>query len=204
MHRVIWGVHRTSLCLTKVCKKMTAQFGLTPSRYHLLQAMKSERSFWFPQCALRELLGITAQTISRTIKSLVACGFLVQRVVEEDKRRRELSFTAYGRRMFRCAFGNLVKAGLATHIVGRALTDEAWPTTLAARTIAIASFDQTLSGFRLGLRDMSIFDYSSRDEQPPSVNPMLRNNAAEDRDSTPNLCTLDDDAGNDDVAYATW
>ncbi|MDB4993498.1 MAG: hypothetical protein JWM74_930, partial [Myxococcaceae bacterium] len=31
MHGVFWGTHRAALCAIKVCKRMTTQFGLTPS-----------------------------------------------------------------------------------------------------------------------------------------------------------------------------
>ena len=88
MHQMFWGLHRSSLRAIAVAKKITGAFGLTPSRFHMLMALKSERVEWFPQRGLRVLLGITAQTISRMVRSLVACGVLVQRVVQEDRRRR--------------------------------------------------------------------------------------------------------------------
>ncbi|MDB4995663.1 MAG: MarR family, partial [Myxococcaceae bacterium] len=96
MHGVFWGTHRAALCAIKVCKRMTTQFGLTPSRFHMLSAIQSERVEWFPQRGLRELLGVSAQTISRMIRSLVERGFLVKRVMVEDRRRRELAFTRAG------------------------------------------------------------------------------------------------------------
>ena len=122
MHRVIWGIHRASLCAIRVAKKIAARFGLTPSRFHMLFALRCERVTWFPQRGLKVLLGVSAQTISRMIRSLVACGFLLQRVVAEDRRRRVLAFTEHGKEMMGRAVGEIVLGGLGTHVAGRALT----------------------------------------------------------------------------------
>ena len=59
MHRVMWGIHRTALCAIRVAKKMAEPFGLTPSRFHMLFAIKCERVEWFPLKALKVLLGIS-------------------------------------------------------------------------------------------------------------------------------------------------
>jgi DNA-binding MarR family transcriptional regulator len=194
MHRVWWGVHRASLCAIKVCKVMAKPFGLTPSRFHMLSAIAAEKVTWFPQRGLRELLGISAQTISRMLKSLVACGFIVKRVMEADRRRRELAFTRAGKEMFLRAFGTLVEGGLATHVAGRALTDLGWPSTPAERAAAIDKF-YGLAELRFGLRDTALFDYSPENEMPPPIYERALKQGAmlPYQDSTPDLMDLDDD-----------
>jgi DNA-binding MarR family transcriptional regulator len=169
MHAVFWGTHRAALCAIKVAKRMTTQFGLTPSRFHMLAAIRSEERQWFPQRGLRELLGVTAQTISRMLKSLIERGFLVKRVMEEDRRRRELAFTRAGKVRFSNAFKVIVEAGLATHVAARAVTDMGWPSTPEKRAAAIVQFKAVVDEFRYGLLDTALFDYSPVNAQPPPI-----------------------------------
>ena len=195
MHGVFWGTHRAALCAVKVCRRMTPQFGLTPSRFHMLSAIQSEQREWFPQRGLRELLGVSAQTISRMLRSLVERGFLVKRVVEADRRRRELAFTRAGKARFSSAFTVIVEAGLGTHVAGRALTDLGWPSTPEKRAAAIAQFKAVVDEFRYGLLDTALFDYSPDDTPPAPIFYTVNHGAAAAtyQDSTPDLMDLDDD-----------
>ena len=194
MHGVFWGTHRAALCAIKVCRRMTTQFGLTPSRFHMLSAIQSEQREWFPQRGLRELLGVTAQTISRMIKSLVQRGFLVKRVMEADRRRRELAFTRAGKARFSNAFSVIVEAGLGTHVAGRAMTDVGWPSTPEKRAAAIARFHAVATELRFGLLDTALFDYTPENELPaPFYDTVDHAMAATFQDSTPDLMDLDDD-----------
>ena len=164
----------------------------------MLSAIRSEQREWFPQRGLRELLGVTAQTISRMIRSLVQRGFLVQRVMEEDRRRRELAFTRAGKARFSNAFTVIVEAGLATHVAGRAVTDLGWPSTPEKRAAAIAQFNAVVGEFRFGLLDTALFDYSPDNTQPSPVYDTVNHAMAAYQDSTPDLMDLcDDDADHD-------
>ena len=194
MHGVFWGTHRAALCAIKVAKRMTTQFGLTPSRFHMLSAIQSEQREWFPQRGLRELLGVSAQTISRMLRSLVERGFLVKRVMEADRRRRELAFTRAGKARFSNAFTVIVEAGLGRHVAGRALTDLGWPSTPEKRAAAIAQFNAVVSEFRFGLLDTALFDYSPDATQPsPAYTHANLAAAVAYQDSTPDLMDLVDD-----------
>lgn len=192
MHRVIWGIHRTSLCAIRVAKKIAARFGLTPSRFHMLFALRCERVTWFPQKGMRVLLGVSAQTVSRMIKSLVACGFLLQRVVDEDRRRRVLAFTEHGKEMMGRAVGEIVLGGLGTHVAGRALTDTGWPCSRTQRAAAVEQFDGLLRELRFGLRDNSFFEYAPENEEPKSVYACFWPEYLDPyEDSTPDLTSMD-------------
>jgi DNA-binding MarR family transcriptional regulator len=194
MHGVFWGTHRAALCAIKVAKRMTTQFGLTPSRFHMLSAIRSEQREWFPQRGLRELLGVTAQTISRMLKSLIERGFLVKRVMEEDRRRRELAFTRAGRARFSNAFNVIVEAGLGTHVAERALTDAGWPSSAEKRAAALVEFKAVVDEFRYGLLDTALFDYSPDKAQPAPIYYTVNHaEAAAYLDSTPDLMDLDNE-----------
>jgi DNA-binding MarR family transcriptional regulator len=195
MDRVFWGIHRTSLCAIKVAKKIAARFGLTPSRFHMLFAIRCERVTWFPQRGLRVLLGVSAQTVSRMIQSLVACGFLLQRVVEGDRRRRELAFTEHGTELMGRAVGEIVLGGLGTHVAGRALTDQGWPCPRAVRATAIEEFDGIVGRLRFGLRDSAFFTYECANQEPRPVYHCFERDYLDDDDSTPDLTSLDEDWG---------
>ncbi|MDB4997048.1 MAG: hypothetical protein JWM74_4480, partial [Myxococcaceae bacterium] len=138
-----------------------------------------------------------AQTISRMIRSLVERGFLVKRVMVEDRRRRELAFTRAGKARFSNAFSVIVEAGLGTHVAARALTDPGWPSTPEKRAAAIAQFNAVVSEFRFGLLDTALFDYSPEDALPAPVYDTVNHTmVAAYQDSTPDLMDLDDDDDN--------
>jgi DNA-binding MarR family transcriptional regulator len=191
MHRVMWGIHRTSLCAIRVAKRITARFGLTPSRFNMLFAIKCERVTWFPQRGLRVLLGVSAQTISRMIQSLVACGLILQRVVAGDRRRRELAFTEEGKEVMRRAVGEIVLGGLGTHVAGRALTDHGWPASHATRAAAIEEAERLFDRLRCGLLDTAFFSYEPEDQEPEPALRKFNPDYLDYEDSTPDLTSLD-------------
>ena len=196
MHRVMWGIHRTSLCAIRVAKRIMVRFGLTPSRFHLLFAMRSEGVSWFPQKGLKVLMGVSAQNVSRMIRSLVKCGVLLQRVVPEDRRRRVLAFTEHGKAMMGRAVGEVVLSGLGTHVAGRALTDLGWPCKREERHAAVEHFHGLLNELRCGLRDRAIFEYQPEDGEPEPVYFDFWHASLDVEDSTPDLTAMDrsDDA----------
>ena len=193
MHRMMWGLHRTSLCALKVAKRIAARVGLTPSRFHMLFAIQCERLTWFPQKALRMLLGVSAQTISRMIQSLMKGGLLLKRVMEEDRRRRELAFTEECKEVMRRAVGEMVLGGLGKHVAGRALTDQGWPTSLEKRHEAIEEAVALFGRLRWGLRDTAFFDYEPENQKPPPFLPGFKPEYLHCEDSTPDLTQLDED-----------
>jgi DNA-binding MarR family transcriptional regulator len=171
MHRVTWDVKRVFLRLSKVRRKVMERWGLTPARFDMLYAIRCQRRFWFPQRALRKLLGVCASAISRMIDSLVETGFLVRRRVEGDRRLRELKITKHGKRTLRCMFGNIIKSGLARQVVGHALADDPDDVSTSDAKISeyVERFETTMAYLKLNLGDEACFDYGSAGEyaQPP-------------------------------------
>jgi DNA-binding MarR family transcriptional regulator len=102
---------------------MTRPFGLTPSRYELMSAIKCQRQIWYSQRALRDLLGIAASTLTEMIDGLVQRGYLRRRRDPEDRRRNQLRLTLIGRRALAYAFRIFVKSGMAEYVFGRGFTD---------------------------------------------------------------------------------
>jgi DNA-binding MarR family transcriptional regulator len=160
----------------------------------MLFALRCERAAWFAQKGLRVLLGVSAQTVSRMIQSLVEDGFLVKRVVATDRRRRELAFTDQGRERMGRAVGQVVLGGLGNHVAGRALTDQGWPSSPAKRAEAHDEFAADLDLIRFGFRDNAFFEYArEKNEEPGPIYACFRPEYLVVEDSTPDLTTLDDD-----------
>ncbi|MDB4996856.1 MAG: MarR family [Myxococcaceae bacterium] len=102
---------------------MTRPFGLTPSRYELMSAIKCQRQIWYSQRKLRDLLGIAASTLTEMIDGLVQRGYLRRRRDPADRRRNQLRLTLIGRRALAYAFRIFVKSGIAEYVFGRGFTD---------------------------------------------------------------------------------
>jgi DNA-binding MarR family transcriptional regulator len=102
---------------------MTRPFGLTPSRYELMSAIKCQRQIWYSQRELRDLLGIAASTLTEMIDGLVQRGYLRRRRDPEDRRRNQLRLTLIGKRALAYAFRIFVKSGIAEYVFGRGFTD---------------------------------------------------------------------------------
>jgi DNA-binding MarR family transcriptional regulator len=123
MNGTAQNVKRVFHSTVRVGLVMTSPFGLTPSRFELMFAIKCERQIWYSQRRLRDLLGIAASTVSRMVDALVELGFLERRQDPEDGRCNQLRLTLTGRRAVALTFRTFVKNGFAEYAFGRAMTD---------------------------------------------------------------------------------
>jgi DNA-binding MarR family transcriptional regulator len=175
-------------CSIQVGIKLTAKFGLTPARFDLLYALKAQGEFWYPQRDLRKILGIAPSTLSRMIEALVQRGFLARRRVAGDRKRRELAMTRFGRRALRCAFGKIVKSGVAREMVERAIVLDVRGYSPDALHRATFDLDSTLesAGFAWGNRSLLEYPFDDRQGPPANFSELL----GEYRDSSPDMTDL--------------
>ena len=104
MHAVLFSLKRIHQRFLARTRKWTAPFDLTPARYDMLHALHEHRlTPNVPQSFLKRTLGVSAPTISRMVTSLQDLGLVVRIVDVEDRRRRIVLLTAYGKRMLRSA-----------------------------------------------------------------------------------------------------
>jgi DNA-binding MarR family transcriptional regulator len=152
---------------------MTRPFGLTPSRYELMSAIKSQRQIWYPQRTLQQLLGIAASTLSRLVDGLVQRGYLRRQRDPEDGRCNLLRLTFLGKRAFAHAFRTYVKSGFAEYVFGRGLTDslDGDVAPLDKRTSALYEAEQMLHPIHLNFGKDAYFDYDGN-VQPRPVGPI--------------------------------
>jgi len=103
MHAVLFSLKRVHQRFLARTRKWTAPFDLTPARYDMLAALHQYRMPKVPQSWLKQTLGVTAPTISRMVTSLQERQLVVRIVDDEDRRKRFVLLTAYGKRMLRSA-----------------------------------------------------------------------------------------------------
>ena len=84
---------------------------LTAARFDLLDSLASTRRGERRQSDLRRRLGVTAPTVSRMVKSLVALGYVTRTIAPEDTRQRYVTLTAEGRRRLWKARNVFIRSG---------------------------------------------------------------------------------------------
>jgi len=123
MHAVFFGLKRAfhrSLALTR---PLLARFDFTPARFDMLYAIHRFQ-YGLPQSALRRILGVTAPTVSRMLRSLEDLGFVVRaRPSAGDMRQRIVTLTMEGLRRVRRVIRLALNSGLLALAVDSALAD---------------------------------------------------------------------------------
>ncbi len=126
MDQIFFGLKRAFHRTLRVGQELTAEYGLTPARFDLLCAMKDwhHTSFGVPlsQRLLRDILGVSAATLSRMLRSLEKL-WLVWRGPREGtlKSSRELRLTPRGFMLIRRAAKDLYRRGRARRIIDSAM-----------------------------------------------------------------------------------
>lgn len=140
MHDIFFSIKRAFHRTTAFSARFLAPFGLTPARFDLLHAVGP---FGVPQVGLRQLLGVTAPTISRMVIALERRGWLVRGLVPGRRRALFIKLTQFGRMMFRAA----AKRGVRSPLVPNALKN-AFARHPPDPKRSIVTVDATLTAFR--------------------------------------------------------
>jgi DNA-binding MarR family transcriptional regulator len=121
MHSILFSIKRafhTSVCAGR---QWLAPIGLTPARFDMLAAVGRYPPHRLPQSYLRSILGVTAATISRMLRSLEQLGLVTREQDFDDRRQRIISLTREGIRRLRSAVANLMDSGAVQLAVDIAL-----------------------------------------------------------------------------------
>jgi DNA-binding MarR family transcriptional regulator len=173
MHVVMFSINRAFHKAMEVGLRLTAEFGLTPSRYNLLYALHCEgRSL--RQLLLRRMLGVSAPNVSRMVTSLEKLG-LVARRRDAHGRSCGVELTEVGRERIEKAADWLVLKGKARAAVRKFFPP--WPDGSSktaqkkATRRAVLRFAWALHEVRSALGDRALFTYDFRDQkkQPSRV-----------------------------------
>lgn len=101
----------------------TGEYGLTPARFDLLFALKQRRDetpLPMTQHELRGILGVSAPTVSRMLRSLERLA-LVWRGPRGRRRSRDVTLSRRGRFLIRRAAKRLFHSGVARRVADHAV-----------------------------------------------------------------------------------
>ena len=101
MHHIFFSLKRTHHRALAYSRQLSVPYGLTPARFDMLYAIDRHRDSLLWQSHLRRLLGVTAATISRMVRSLEALGYITRARNDYDRRQINVRITALGSRIFR-------------------------------------------------------------------------------------------------------
>src|SRR5262249_33609106 len=92
-------------------RSFVERFGITPARCDLLYSARRPRGAPRRQSEIRRVLGVTAATISRMIRSLEELGLVVRTVPHDDRRQRVVRLTKAGATVLRHVMRKIVATG---------------------------------------------------------------------------------------------
>ena len=110
MNAIFFGCKRAFHGFLHITRPWLRDLGLTAARFDMLTAIWKSYGHGIGQRELVDMLGVTAATISRMLKSLEKLGLLTRTRPSNDLRRRDVQLTAKGittiRRATRCFIGS--------------------------------------------------------------------------------------------------
>ena len=96
MHAQFFGIKRAFHGTLRIMRRPLLCEGLTAARFDMMWAIYKTPMCRSRQSEVRRMLGVTAPTVSRMVKSLVALGYVRQDRDLEDGRERLLVLTRRG------------------------------------------------------------------------------------------------------------
>ncbi len=124
MNVIYFGLKRAFQSTLRVTRWRFEMFGLTPARFDLLYCIRS--GGWMHQREFRRLLGVTAQTISRMLRSLEKLGLVVRNRSFGDRRKLIVELTKEGRERIRRAVYFIITQGPVRLAFDAALAGKRW------------------------------------------------------------------------------
>jgi DNA-binding MarR family transcriptional regulator len=134
MHSVFFGVKRAHWRAVALTQPLLEDAGLTPARFDMLRIV-SLHPGGITQSHLSYLLGVSAPTVSRMVKSIYLLGFVRRRRSENDRRCMLVTITHVGIDSMRRALAETIDSGVADEMAARGATGDRYaaPHTRHAR-----------------------------------------------------------------------
>ena len=111
MNAIFFRAKRAFHATLHLTRKLLAAEGITAARFDMLKALEDPTGQGFRQSDLRDLLGVTAPTISRMLRSLEKLGWIVRERMARDRRRLIVRVTVAGHRLFRRISKRVIESG---------------------------------------------------------------------------------------------
>ena len=156
MHRAFFGVKKVHLRVVAVSRTLLERFGLTPARFDLMRVVELHTE-GILQRNIQYLLGVSAPTVCRMLKSLEALGFVKRTRLVTDRRCVDVHLTEVGRYVVGDARHALVDSGMAERFAVRGLGSE--PSIARAD---LTTFERFLSRMRKAYGDWPLLAHPWR------------------------------------------
>jgi DNA-binding MarR family transcriptional regulator len=119
MHAIFFGTKRAFHATLRIVRKPLKAYGLTSARFDLLWILEGASGERALQSTLRKMLGVTAPTVSRMVKSLEALGLVRTERARIDRRQRYVELTKAGLERIRAAAECFVRGRIGKRILRR-------------------------------------------------------------------------------------
>jgi DNA-binding MarR family transcriptional regulator len=160
MHALFFALKRTHHRVLAFGRTLFRNVGLTPARFDMLHAIReSARTGPLTQRALRDVLGVTAPTVSRMAASLEDLGLVTRRRNPSDRRHVLIELTVLGTYLFTEAMRIAVGSGAVDLVIDCAFTTKWYAQSRFKQLFAL---DDTLERARDHLRDRATLQYPFR------------------------------------------
>jgi len=121
MHAIFFGMKRAYQRSLAIARPLVARFGLTSARFDMLYVIEDHQGRVL-QSHLRRILGVTAPTVSKMLRSLELLGLITRRPCPLDRRQRLVELTREGLKRIRRAIGENITLGAVDFAVECALS----------------------------------------------------------------------------------
>ena len=165
MHASFFAIKRVHLRVLAVTRKIIRGYELTPARFDMLRVVLLQDD-GIAQTTLRWLLGVSAPTVSRMLKSLQEKGFVEREQDDDDGRCLIVRLTPRGRVAVRMCIEQTVVAREAERTAARGVLGDtrAQPksyeevlATISAGKTSLAQLDVLLANMRRAFADPAPF-----------------------------------------------
>ena len=140
MHPVFFAIKRVHLRVVAITRGLLLDSGLTPARFDMMRIVALHQPWGITQSKLRVVLGVSAPTVSRMLRSLELLGHVVRSRDCRDGRDVRVKMTEVGRERIEDVLHSLIESGIADRMAARGLDFDreaaAQKLTVLQRTLA--------------------------------------------------------------------
>ena len=144
MHAMFFSVKRVHLRVLAISRGLLREIVLTPARFDMMRIIGLHHEHGILEVKLRELLGVSAATVSVMLRSLELLGFVRRSRFVRDARHVLVSITEVGSHQLELATSRLIDPGVADRVAERAFSNE--PDAGARDVVTARGFLRTIRG----------------------------------------------------------
>ena len=159
MHAVCFALKRAYQGSLSEMGPTFAKVELTPARFDLLYAVFQSMRGKIWQSRLRRVLGVTAPTVSRMVRSLERLGFVERKRWPGDSRQRNVSLTEKACACIRRVTKRLFGPGGAQHFVNAMVAGRRWWRAPSHTFCSVAALEDALNRVRIHTGDGATLAY---------------------------------------------